>query len=96
MTARALAELAAADPEDAPAVVATGPRGLQPLLGCYQPEAAALLGPAAREATAPVRQAVSAIGPRLLELTAGAELVLFNVNSPEDLSRAEAILATRT
>jgi molybdenum cofactor guanylyltransferase len=94
VTAEVLAELAGADPHGAPAVVATGPeRGLQPLLGCYRPEAAALLEAAAREATAPVRAAVAAIGPR--ELAVPAE-VLFNVNTAEDLARAERLLASRT
>ena len=91
VTAEVLAELAGADPGGAPAVVAVGPeRGLQPLLGCYRPEAAALLSAAAEEARAPVRAAVAAIGPR--ELTVPAQ-VLFNVNSQADLARAEALLA---
>jgi molybdenum cofactor guanylyltransferase len=94
VTREVLAGLAAADPHGAPAVVATGPgRGLQPLLGCYRPEAAALLEAAARQATAPVRRAVAAIGPRELVV---ADEVLFNVNTAEDLARAEAVLATRT
>ncbi len=94
VTAGVLAALAGADPGGSPAVVATAPgRGLQPLLGCYRPEAAALLEAAAREAAAPVRAAVAAIGPR--ELAVPAE-VLFNVNTAEDLVRAEALLATRT
>ena len=94
VTAEVLAELASADPRGAPAVVAVGPeRGLQPLLGCYRPEAAGLLEAAAREATAPVRAAVAGIGPR--ELIVPAE-VLFNVNTDSDLARAEVLLASRT
>jgi molybdenum cofactor guanylyltransferase len=93
VTADVLAELANADPAGAPGVVATGPdRGLQPLLGCYRPEAAPLLEAAAREATAPVRVAVAAIGPR--ELAVSTE-ILFNVNTAEDLARVEAVLASR-
>jgi molybdopterin-guanine dinucleotide biosynthesis protein A len=95
VTAAALAELAWSDPCGAPAVIATGVGGAQPLLGCYRPEAAPLLAAAAREATAPLRRAVAAIGPRLVALS-GDEDLLFNVNSPEDLLRAEAIVATRT
>jgi molybdenum cofactor guanylyltransferase len=95
VTAAALAELVSSDRRGAPAVIATGPGGPQPLLGCYQPEAALLLQAAAREATAPLRRAVAAIGPRLVELP-GDEDLLFNVNSPEDLRRAEVIVSTRT
>ena len=91
VTAEVLAELAGADPRGAPAVVAVGPeRGLQPLLGCYRPEAAGLLEAAAREARAPVRAAVAAIHPRKLTVP---DEVLFNVNTAEDLARAEAALS---
>jgi molybdopterin-guanine dinucleotide biosynthesis protein A len=94
VTREVLAALAAADPAGAPAVVATSAeRGLQPLLGCYQPEAGALLGAAAREGTAPVRRVVSGLGPRLFEVS--DPQVLFNVNSAEDLVTAEAVLAGR-
>jgi molybdopterin-guanine dinucleotide biosynthesis protein A len=87
-----LAALAAADPAGAPAVVATSAeRGLQPLLGCYQPQAGALLAAAAHQGVVPVRRAVSGLGARLLEV-ADAN-VLFNVNSAEDLATAEALLA---
>jgi molybdopterin-guanine dinucleotide biosynthesis protein A len=86
-----LAALAGADPAGAPAVVASSvERGLQPLVGCYQPEAQALLAAAAREGTAPVRRVVSGIGPRLFEVT--DPQVLFNVNSAEDLAAAEVLL----
>jgi molybdenum cofactor guanylyltransferase len=95
VTAAALAELIGSDPGGAPAVIATGAGGPQPLLGCYRPQAARLLQVAAREASAPLRRAVAAIGPRLVELAGDADL-LFNVNSPEDLRRAEEIVATRT
>lgn len=92
VTSELLAALAAADPAGAPAVVATSAdRGLQPLLGCYQPAAGALLAAAAREGTAPVRRVVSGLGPRCFEVT--DPQVLFNVNSAEDLAAAEALLA---
>jgi len=92
VTSELLAALAAADPAGAPAVVATSAdRGLQPLLGCYQPEAGALLAAAAREGTVPVRWVVSGLRPRLFEVT--DPQVLFNVNSAEDLAAAEALLA---
>jgi molybdenum cofactor guanylyltransferase len=93
LTAEVLRELMETDPRRAPAVVAAGSDGaLQPLLGCYRPEAAPLLAAAAREATAPVRAAVAAIAPRRLEVSSD---VLFNVNSPEDLVRAEELLISR-
>jgi molybdopterin-guanine dinucleotide biosynthesis protein A len=86
-----LSALAAADPAGAPAVVATSAdRGLQPLLGCYQPEAGELLAAAAAEGTASVRRVVSGLRPRLVEVT--DPQVLFNVNSAEDLAVAEAAL----
>jgi molybdenum cofactor guanylyltransferase len=92
ITAEALRTLATADPGAAPAVIAASPDGdTQPLLGCYQARAAGLLEPAAREATAPVRATVAAIGPRLL-LIEPAEL-LFNVNSSEDLRRARDLIS---
>jgi molybdopterin-guanine dinucleotide biosynthesis protein A len=87
-----LAALAAADPAGAPAVVATSAeRGLQPLLGCYQPQAGALLTAAAREGTAPVRRVVAALEPQLFDVS--DPQVLFNVNSTADLAAAEALLA---
>jgi molybdopterin-guanine dinucleotide biosynthesis protein A len=92
VTPEVLRGLAAADPGDTPAVIGAHGSELQPLLGCYQPRAAALLQAAAQAATAPVRAAVAAIGPRQYEIDSAQ---LFNVNSPEDLRRAEAILAKR-
>jgi molybdenum cofactor guanylyltransferase len=92
ITAEALSRLAGADPGDAPAVIAVSTDGaLQPLLGCYQAGAALLLEPAAREATQPLRTVVAALHPRLMVIEP-AEL-LFNVNSPEDLRRAETLIS---
>jgi molybdopterin-guanine dinucleotide biosynthesis protein A len=92
VTYEVLAALAAADPGGAPAVVDTSAeRGPQPLVGCYQPAARALLAVAAREGTAPVRRVVSGLGPRLFDVS--DPRVLFNVNSAEDLADAEVLLA---
>lgn len=92
ITPVALAELARADPGRSPAVVLTAADGgLQPLVGCYQPAARALLAPAAATGVAPVRQVVAALKPQLLRVD-DAQL-LFNVNSPDDLAIAEALLA---
>ena len=95
VTPAALVALIRADAHGAPAVIAAGPDGsLQPLLGRYLAPAASLLAPAAREAILPVRAAVAAIGPRIVDL--GDPELLFNVNSPQDLRAAEIRLATRT
>jgi molybdopterin-guanine dinucleotide biosynthesis protein A len=84
----------APNPTRAPATVVRGPDGrLQPLLGCYQPAAAALLAPAAREAVEPARSAVAALAPALLDVTDPDEL--FNVNSPEDVLIAQTMLERR-
>lgn len=91
VTAAALAELARANPGGAPAVIAVGSDdGLQPLLGLYRPQAADLLRAATEVAAAPVRSAVAAIEPVTLRL---GDEILFNVNTPQDLARAEARLA---
>jgi len=87
-----VAELAVPDPGGAPAVIAAHAGQSQPLLGCYQPAAAEPLAVAARDQVA-VREAVGALGPRLLEVE-DPEL-LFNVNAPEDLLQAAAILDSR-
>lgn len=93
VTPSLITRLANTSANGAPAVIAAGRSGPQPLLGCYRSEAAALLAPAARQASGPVREAVLAIGPRLLEV--GDEQELFNVNSPDDLLLAAAILDER-
>jgi molybdopterin-guanine dinucleotide biosynthesis protein A len=84
--------LARADPGGAPAVLAAHAGELQPLFGCYQPAAAPLLAGAAAQGT-PARAAVAAIGPRLLQVDDPD--VLFNVNAPEDLLHAAAMLDRR-
>jgi molybdopterin-guanine dinucleotide biosynthesis protein A len=90
VTPALIRRLAEARPDGAPAVIAACEGRVQPLLGCYQPAAAGLLSAAARAATAPVREAVAAIGPRLIEVEHPDEL--FNVNSPEDLIVAAAMI----
>jgi molybdenum cofactor guanylyltransferase len=92
VTAGVLRALTAFHPAGAPAVVASSARrGVQPLLGCYQPAARELLAGAAAEGVVAVRAAVEAIGARALPLD--DERVLFNVNSAADLAAAEALLA---
>ena len=93
VTAALVRRLVEADPGGAPAVLAAHQGAAQPLLGCYQPQAAELLAPSARQATLPLREAVAAIGPRLLEVE-DPEL-LFNINAPEDVLGAAAIIDRR-
>jgi molybdopterin-guanine dinucleotide biosynthesis protein A len=63
---------------------------MQPLLARYEPHAARLL---ARGDDRPLREQIAAIHPRLLEVQDPTEL--FNVNAPEDLLQAAAILERR-
>ncbi len=81
------------DPEAAPAVVTASAGGaLQPLLACYGPACLEPLAAAAREAVAPARAVVEALGPMVVPVT--DPRALFNVNSAEDLREAEALLAS--
>ncbi len=89
VTPATLRMLAGADAGGAPAVVAAVDGVAQPLLGRYEPGCAALLQTAAHEGRVAMRAVVGAIGARELEVDA---LELFNVNTPEDLRRAEARL----
>ena len=84
--------IAREDPGDAPAVVASCAGEIQPLLGCYRPEAIEPLRAAADDGR-PVRDAIAAIGPRLIEVEDPE--TLFNVNSPVDLLQAAAMLDRR-
>ena len=94
--AAARAALADADARRAPAVVASLPAArLQPLLGCYQPGGAgAARAGAARERRAARARRCAALGPRLARGRA-TEIELFNVNTPEDLLQAAALLDQR-
>ena len=92
VTPELIDRLAHADPAGAPAVIASREGETQPLLGCYQQAASKLLAPAAA-ADAPLREAVAAIGPRLFEIEDVEEL--FNVNAPDDLLMASAMLYRR-
>jgi molybdopterin-guanine dinucleotide biosynthesis protein A len=85
--------LVKADPGRSPAVVACARGAMQPLLGCYQPRALALLSGAARAATAPLVEMIDAIEPVLLEVDEPEEL--FDVDTPDDLLQAAAMLDRR-
>ena len=90
VTPELVGRLAAKDPGGAPAVVASRRGAIQPLLGCYQPSSLELLGPALDR---PLRELVAAIEPRSLEVHDPD--ALFNINTPDDLSRAAATLDRR-
>jgi molybdenum cofactor guanylyltransferase len=88
-----LRRLVKADPGRAPAVVACGEGRMQPLLGCYQPKALDLLSGAARAATGRLTEVVAGIEPILLEVDDPEEL--FDVDTPDDLLQAAAMLDRR-
>jgi len=82
-----------ADRRRAPAAVACARGTLQPLLGCYQPRALELLAEAARAGSAPVLETIATIDPILVEADDPEEL--FDVDTPDDLLQAAAMLDRR-
>jgi len=91
--ARLTRTLARTNPGRAPAVVACAQGGMQPLLGCYQWRALELLRQGAADGGRPVRDAVEGLEPVLLEVEDPDEL--FDVDSPDDLLQAAAMLDRR-
>jgi molybdopterin-guanine dinucleotide biosynthesis protein A len=85
--------LTATDPGTAPAVIAACAGRPQPLLGCYQPRALDLLAQADRAFQRPLLETVAAISPRLVEVD--DPRTLFNVNTPDDLLQAAAMIDSR-
>jgi molybdopterin-guanine dinucleotide biosynthesis protein A len=81
------------EPGRAPAVLACGEGRMQPLLGCYQPRALDLLSGAARAATGRLMEVVAGIDPILIEVDDPDEL--FDVDTPDDLLQAAAMLDRR-
>lgn len=90
VTPRLARDLASADPAGALAVVACLGEAMQPLLGCYQPCAVRRLRDVDDR---PLRDLLAALEPRRLEVEDPDEL--FNVNAPEDLLQAAAMLDRR-
>lgn len=86
-------EIAHADPAGARAVVAAARGQIQPLLGCYHPAALDLLAARREEADRPLRTTVLALDPQRFEVADPD--VLFNVNTPDDLLQAAAMLDRR-
>jgi molybdopterin-guanine dinucleotide biosynthesis protein A len=93
VTSDLIGQLADADPGGAAAVVTRAAGRLQPLLACYQPHALGLLSAGGSGAEQPLREAVAAIDPALYEVEDPD--LLFNVNTPDDLLQAAAMLDRR-
>ena len=85
--------IAGADPGGAPAVVASARGELQPLLACFHAASLAPLTQAAGDPDVRLREAVAALAPRVLEVEDPDGL--FNVNTPDDLLQAAAMLDRR-
>jgi molybdenum cofactor guanylyltransferase len=77
----------------APAAVAAHEGRIQPLLARYEARSAELLAGAALAADQPLMATIEAIGPRQLEVEDPEEL--FNINAPDDLLQAAAMLDRR-
>jgi molybdopterin-guanine dinucleotide biosynthesis protein A len=93
VTAELIGRIACADPRGRPAVVASCQGELQPLLACYQPASLAPLSAAAHDSRIRLRDAVAALNPVRYEVE-DPEL-LFNVNSPDELLQAAAMIDRR-
>ena len=93
VTSELIGRIASADALGAPAVLAACAGAVQPLLGCYQPSAIEPLSRALVERGVPVKEAIGGIQPRLLEVDDPD--TLFNVNAPDDLLQASAMLDRR-
>ena len=78
--------------------VVSGPRGIEPLLGRYEPSVRSELARAAHSAR-PARDAVRDLGAALVEPSEisgeAPEIYLFNVNTPADWAGAERLLSRR-
>jgi molybdopterin-guanine dinucleotide biosynthesis protein A len=90
VTPALIRRIASADPRRAPAVVPICEGAIQPLLALYLPRAGPLLVPGAKRAELRLRDEITAISPRLLEIADPD--AFFNVNAPDDLLRAAGML----
>lgn len=89
LTAAVLRSLVACDLEGSTAVIASAGGRLQPLCAVYAPAAARLLRPAV-DRGARITEAVEALGARIIDMP--DERPFFNVNAPDDLLQAAAML----
>jgi molybdopterin-guanine dinucleotide biosynthesis protein A len=94
VTPSLLVRIAEADPHGAPAVVPVCDGRLQPFPGLYMPSAALPLAEAVRRGNARLSEEVASIGPLLLEVDVPE--AFFNVNAPDDLLMAAALLDRRS
>jgi len=96
ITPGTLRRLATSPSEGAPALLAAHDEIAQPLLGRWEPAALAGLRSALRDGAGdplpPMRTVARRLGTRLLEIDADE---LENVNTPQDLARAQARLISR-
>jgi len=93
VTPQFLHRLVKTDPGRAPAVVACAQGRMQPLLGCYQPRALELLSGPARAASGRLMEIVAGLDPVRLEVDDPDEL--FDIDTPDDLLQAAAMLDRR-
>ncbi|MDQ6817517.1 MAG: molybdenum cofactor guanylyltransferase [Actinomycetota bacterium] len=93
VTAEVVRLLVEAELGDAPALIVSSGGRIQPLLGRYQPKVTELLAASEIGPEVRVQEAIAALGPRVLELDDPD--ALFNVNSPDDLLQAAAMLDRR-
>lgn len=93
LTSGLIRRIVETDGRGAPAVIAGSGGRTQPLLGCYQPTALEPLSAALKRHDVPVREAVAALEPVIYEVEDADEL--FNINSPDDLLQASAMLGRR-
>jgi molybdenum cofactor guanylyltransferase len=92
VTEELIRSLAGAEVGDAPAVVVSCRGRMQPLLGHYLPAAGPMLRQALESGEQRLVAAVESIAPRRLEVQ--DEDLLFNVNAPEDVLTASAMLGS--
>jgi molybdopterin-guanine dinucleotide biosynthesis protein A len=92
VTADLLRYLAGVELGGAPAVVPRAGGRLQPLCARYTPAAAPLLRGAVRQGSSAVA-AVEQLGALFVDIE--DERLFFNVNAPDDLLQASAILSSR-
>jgi molybdenum cofactor guanylyltransferase len=93
VSAELIGRIARADGGGAPAVVAARDGEIQPLLACYRQAALAPLSAAAQDPGVRLRDAVAALNPLRYEVEDPD--LLFNVNTPDDLLQAAAMLDRR-
>jgi molybdopterin-guanine dinucleotide biosynthesis protein A len=92
VTPELIYRLATADLGRSPAVLTCHGADVQPLLGCFAPRSLELLR-AGLAAEPPVRELVTSLDPRMLDV--GDPELLFDIDSPEDLLHAAGILDGR-